>query len=375
MQMKQVNYQLEDLLDRKPIVLDDKLISVQLSGKTILVTGAAGSIGSEIVRQVIAFNPRAVILLDQAETPLYLLGLELEALLPHAKFYLEIADVSNEAAVNQVFKKHRPNVVYHAAAYKHVQMMEKNPSQAIIVNILGTKNVAKLSYHYNVDTFVMISTDKAVNPGSIMGASKLIAEKYIQALHNKVALNNSGSKTKYLITRFGNVLGSNGSVVPVFAKQIQDGGPLTLTHPKITRYFMTIKEACQLVLEAGAMGTGGEIYVFDMGKQVKIIDLAYKMIRLAGYKPEIDVVIKTIGLRPGEKLYEELLTDTSKTLPTHNKNIMITREDPQDYGSIVKDLDGLISWALAFNDLAVVTEMKKIIPEFISTNSEFEKLD
>jgi len=370
--MKQIDYYLEDLLDRKPIVLDDKLISVQLSGKIILITGAAGSIGSEIAKQVIEFNPAAIILLDQAETPLYLLGLEISALLPNAIFYTEIADISNEAAVNKVFEKYKPNVVYHAAAYKHVQMMEKNPSQAVLVNILGTKNVASLSSVHNVDAFVLISTDKAVNPGSIMGASKLIAEKYLQALHDKLSQQSSSAKTKYLITRFGNVLGSNGSVVPVFAKQIQNGGPLTLTHPDITRYFMTIKEACQLVLEAGAMGDGGEIYVFDMGKQVKIIDLAYKMIRMAGLEPNRDIAIKDIGLRPGEKLYEELLTDTAKMLLTHNENIMISREEPIDYDIINSRIKKLIDFALAFNDVQVVRAIKGIVPEFVSTNSEFK---
>jgi FlaA1/EpsC-like NDP-sugar epimerase len=370
--MKQIDYHLEDLLDRKPIVLDDKLISVQLSGKIILVTGAAGSIGSEIVKQVTAFNPASIILIDQAETPLYLLGLELDTLSPNTVFYAEIADVSNEAAINNIFEKYKPDVVYHAAAYKHVQMMEKNPSQAVLVNILGTKNVAHLSAVHNVDTFVMISTDKAVNPGSIMGASKLIAEKYIQALHNKLARQNGSANTKYLITRFGNVLGSNGSVVPVFAKQIQDGGPVTLTHPDITRYFMTIEEACQLVLEAGAMGDGGEIYVFDMGKQVKIIDLAYKMIRLAGLEPHKDIAIKDIGLRPGEKLYEELLTDTARAMPTHNKNIMISREEPTDYDMINNRIGRLIDFALIFNDVHVVEAIKGIVPEFASTNSQFK---
>jgi len=254
-------------------------------------------------------------------------------------------------------------------------MMEKSPAQAVIANVQGTKIMADLASRYDVGTFVLISTDKAVNPGNIMGASKRIAEKYIQALHNKLTLQKQDGFTKYLITRFGNVLGSNGSVVPVFAKQIQEGGPITLTHPEITRYFMTIKEACQLVLEAGAMGKGGETYIFDMGKQVKIIDLAVKMIRLSGLEPEKDIKIKYIGLRPGEKLYEELLTDASRTLPTHNKKIMISREDPEDYNSIAASLDVMIGLALKFSILETVMEMKKMVPEFVSTNSEFEKLD
>jgi FlaA1/EpsC-like NDP-sugar epimerase len=372
--MQRVQYELENLLHRDPILLDGKLIAGQLTGKIILITGAAGSIGSEIVRQVAGFNPAGIIMLDQAETPLYLLGLEMEAKYSGTVVYQEIADISNKAAINAVFAAYQPNIVYHAAAYKHVQMMEKNPSQAIIVNVLGTKIVANAASRFNVETFVMISTDKAVNPGSVMGASKLIAEKYIQALHNNGLSEKSGI-TKYLITRFGNVLGSNGSVVPVFAKQIEDGGPVTLTHPEITRYFMTISEACQLVLEAGAMGNGGEIYVFDMGEQVKIIDLAYKMIRLAGFEPGREIQIKNIGLRPGEKLFEELFTDTSKALPTHNKNIMICEEEIIDYDAIIAGINKVINQALVFNNKAVVREVKNMLPEFISTNSYFEKTD
>jgi len=371
--MKQVSYQLEDLLDRKPILLDDQLISAQLKDKTVLITGAAGSIGSEIVRQVINFSPRCVIMLDQAETPLYLLGLEMEVYAPNAKFYTEIADVSSEGAINEVFKKYRPNVVYHAAAYKHVQMMEKSPAQAIIANVLGTKVVADIANKYDVSTFVMISTDKAVNPGSIMGATKLVAEKYIQALHNNLIQTGKPVITKYLITRFGNVLGSNGSVVPVFAKQIEDGGPLTITHPDIARFFMTIKEACLLVLEAGAMGKGGEIYIFDMGKQVKIIDLAFKMIRMAGMNPDRDIDVKYIGLRPGEKLYEKLHTETSKMHATHNEKIMISSEMPEDYTRLNIAINSMITLAQNFNVREAVEEMKTILPEFISTNSVFNE--
>jgi len=368
---EQLNYHLEDLLDRKPILLDNNSISHQLKGKIVLITGAAGSIGSEIVRQVVDFDTESVIMLDQAETPLYLLGLEMNVLAPRATLYTEIADVSNKAAIEEVFKKYKPNVVYHAAAYKHVQMMEKNPAQAVVVNVLGTKNVADLANRHGVATFVMISTDKAVNPVSIMGATKLIAEKYIQALHNKLTLEENVFQTKYIITRFGNVLGSNGSVVPVFARQIQQGGPVTVTHPEITRYFMTIKEACQLVLEAGSMGKGGEVYIFDMGKQVKIIDLAYKMIRMAGYEPLRDIEVKYVGLRPGEKLYEELLRDTSKTLPTHNKSIMISSEDAENYAFIELSITKMIKVASAYKVVETVAEIKNMVPGFVNINSEY----
>ena len=373
--MKQVNYQLEDLLDRKPILLDNQSISAQLKNKTVLITGAAGTIGSEIVRQVIDFSPTSIIMLDQAETPLYLLGIEMGVLAPQAKFYSEIADVSNRAAINEVFRKYRPDVVYHAAAYKHVQMMEKSPVEAITVNVLGTINVADCANVYGVTTFVLISTDKAVNPGSIMGATKLIAEKYIQALHNKLIQDKKNATTKYLITRFGNVLGSNGSVVPVFARQIQDGGPVTITHPDIARFFMTIKEACQLVLEAGAMGKGGEIYIFDMGKQVKILDLAFKMIRMAGLEPTIDIEIAYIGLRDGEKLYEKLHTETSVMHATHNDKIMISSESPENYDVLVAAIKRMADFAYKYEALKAVMEMKKIVPEFISTNSHYGQLD
>ena len=368
------SFQIQDLLERKPIVLDNNSISSQLKGKTVLITGAAGSIGSEIVRQVIQFNPKSLIMLDQAETPLHNLSLEIGKIATNAVVCPIIADVRNKAEINQVFKKYQPNVVYHAAAYKHVPLMEENPSQAIFVNVLGTRNIADLACEYKVDSFVMVSTDKAVNPSNVMGASKRIAEKYVQALHNKLIFDES-SRTKFITTRFGNVLGSNGSVVPLFTKQIESGGPITLTHPDIIRYFMTIPEACQLVLEAGAMGKGGEIYIFDMGKPVKIIDLAKKMIRLAGFIPDKDIEIKIVGLRPGEKLYEELLNDTSKTLPTHHEKIMIAQEMFDDYTDLEYMIVGLINSAATYSDEEVVARMKEIIPEFISMNSSFQSLD
>ncbi|MFV8374712.1 polysaccharide biosynthesis protein [Flavobacterium sp. LB1P71] len=367
--------QIEDLLERKPIVLDSKLISKQLKDKTILITGAAGSIGSEIVRQVLGFNPKTVVILDQAETPLHHLCLEMQNLDSNSKIYNVIADVRNKVAMDTVFKRYQPQVVFHAAAYKHVPLMEENPSQAILTNIEGTKNIADLSCQYNVKKFVMVSTDKAVNPSNVMGASKRIAEKYVQFLQLKNKNEGKKNATKFITTRFGNVLGSNGSVVPLFTKQIADGGPITITHPEIIRYFMTIPEACQLVLEAGAMGNGGEIYIFDMGKPVKIIDLAKKMIKLAGFIPDKDIKIQIVGLRPGEKLYEELLNDTSKTLPTYHEKIMISEEVLDEFESLNSDIDELIAAANHFENDCIVLKMKKIVPEFKSMNSTFELLD
>jgi FlaA1/EpsC-like NDP-sugar epimerase len=369
------NFQIQDLLERKPIVLDNISISSQLKGKTVMITGAAGSIGSEIVRQVIQFGPRRVIMVDQAETPLHHLSLEVEKISTHVKLHSVISDVRNGEAMEGIFSHYRPEVVYHAAAYKHVPMMEKNPSQAVFVNVMGTKLVADLSCKYNVDTFVMVSTDKAVNPSNVMGASKRIAEKYVQSLQEHMRSNGSNCQTKFITTRFGNVLGSNGSVVPLFTKQIEAGGPITLTHPDIIRYFMTIPEACQLVLEAGAMGKGGEIYIFDMGKPVKIIDLANKMIRLAGFVPDKDIEIKVIGLRPGEKLYEELLNDTSSTLPTHHEKIMIAKEVFEDFSNLSVNVSDLITIANTFNREDVVVKMKEIVPEFISLNSNYQVFD
>ena len=367
--------QIEDLLDRKPIVLDSKLISKQLKEKTILITGAAGSIGSEIARQVLLFKPKKIILLDQAETPLHHLQLETELLNSTTKIISLVADIRNKEAMNTVFKKYTPQVVFHAAAYKHVPLMEQNPSQAILTNIEGTKNIADLSCLYKVNKFVMVSTDKAVNPSNVMGASKRIAEKYVQSLHTQNQKLEGEKCTKFITTRFGNVLGSNGSVVPLFTKQIAAGGPVTITHADIIRYFMTIPEACQLVLEAGAMGNGGEIYIFDMGKPVKIIDLARKMIKLAGFIPEKDIEIKIVGLRPGEKLYEELLNDTSKTLPTYHEKIMIAEDIQDDFETLKKDIDELIHKANFLGKEDVVLQMKKIVPEFKSMNSTFQLLD
>ncbi|MFM2229275.1 MAG: hypothetical protein RL607_533 [Bacteroidota bacterium] len=368
------NFEIHDLLERKPILLDTRMISEYLNDKTILVTGAAGSIGSEIVRQVMNFNPKRIVLLDQAETPLHALSLEIS----HNKgigIVDVVGDVRDYHYMEYIFKTYAPDVVYHAAAYKHVPLMEINPAQAVFTNVLGTKHVADLSNKYNVDRFVMISTDKAVNPSSVMGASKRIAEMYVQSKHFKHKKLKSERFTRFITTRFGNVLGSNGSVVPLFTKQIQEGGPITITHPEIIRYFMTIPEACQLVLEAGSMGKGGEIFIFDMGKPVKIIDLARKMIRLAGYIPEKDIQIKIVGLRPGEKLYEELLNDSAKNLPTHHDKIMIAMENSADFEEICLKVAALIDTARNGEINQTVTLMKELVPDFKSMNSVYEKLD
>ena len=367
------NFDILDLLGRKPIELQTENISSTLEGKKVLVTGAAGSIGNEIVRQVMLFNPAKIILVDQAETPLHHLQLELEEVndIPIRSFLVDIRD---KRSLEKVFLNYKPDVVYHAAAYKHVPLMESNPMQAIYTNVLGTMNLADLALKYAVQRFVMISTDKAVNPSNVMGASKRIAEKYIQSLHH-IDVKNKQVSTKFMTTRFGNVLGSNGSIVPLFSKQIKEGGPLTITHPDIIRYFMTIPEACQLVLEASAIGNGGEIFIFDMGEPVKIIDLAHKMIRLAGFIPEQDIKIKVIGLRPGEKLYEELLNDTSKTLPTHNEKIVIAEEIVENHHEIRAEISVLIHQIYDASTNEIVVQMKKIVPEFISMNSEFETLD
>jgi FlaA1/EpsC-like NDP-sugar epimerase len=368
-------FQIQDLLERQPIVLDNQSISDQLNGKVVMVTGAAGSIGSEIVRQIIAFQPQLILMIDQAETPLHNLSLEISNLELDINVLPLISDVCKRDAMQHIFEQYQPSVVFHAAAYKHVPLMEQNPAQAVFVNVLGTKNIADLSGIYHVESFVMVSTDKAVNPSNVMGASKRIAEKYVQGLHHKHRIKRDKYTTKYITTRFGNVLGSNGSVVPLFTEQITKGGPITITHPDIIRYFMTIPEACQLVLEAGAMGNGGEVYIFDMGKPVKIIDLAHKMIRLAGYTPNVEIKIKIVGLRPGEKLYEELLNDTAKTLPTHHEKIMIAQEPMDDFELLNRGVEDLIAEANKYSITEIVVKMKEIVPEFISMNSDFVSLD
>lgn len=370
---KVIEFKIEDLLDRSTISLDQTPISNQILNNTVLVTGAAGSIGSELARQIIGFNPKKIIILDQAETPLHYLRAELEKLNSNSKIRTIIGDVRNKEILKEVFVNFKPEVVYHAAAYKHVPMMEENPSQAIFANVIGTMNTAELAMEFEVKNFVFISTDKAVNPSNVMGASKRIAERCIQGL--SLIAKKEKRDIKYITTRFGNVLGSNGSVVPLFTEQIQNGGPITITHPDVIRYFMTIPEACQLVLEAGAMGNGGEIFIFDMGAPVKIIDLARKMIRLAGLIPERDIEIKTIGLRPGEKLYEELLNDNSKTVPTHNSKIMIAKDTCDDHDLLFQKVNELITIANNNNKNELVTKMKEIVPEFVSMNSHFNQLD
>lgn len=363
---------IEDLLERDPIVLDNVNISREIKGKVVLVTGAAGSIGSEISRQLFYYSPKKVVLLDQAESPLYDLEVELRHTHPKALKLSEIvmANVANKKRMKKVFETFEPDIVFHAAAYKHVPLMESNPYEAVLVNVFGTKTVADLSVDYGVEKFVMVSTDKAVNPTNVMGATKRCAEIYTQSLGNK-----RGVKTQFIITRFGNVLGSNGSVIPLFRKQIQSGGPITLTDKRITRYFMTIPEACNLVLEAGSMGQGGEIFVFDMGESVKIYDLAKKMIKLSGLQLGKDIEIKEVGLRPGEKLYEELLAIRENTKNTHHPKILIAEIDSHSYKSVMHSFEDLQEAMLGTDNLALVACLKKIVPEFISNNSIFASLD
>ncbi|MDQ2178539.1 nucleoside-diphosphate sugar epimerase/dehydratase [Marinifilum sp. D714] len=361
---------IEDLLGRDEILLDMERISKGLTDKVVLVSGAAGSIGSEMVRQLVRYPLRKLVLLDQAESALYDLQQELIARGINCDYELVIADISNKQRMQKVFEHFHPKIVYNAAAYKHVPLMEENPYEALNVNVKGTKILADLSVRFGVEKFIMVSTDKAVNPTNVMGASKRLCEIYIQALSQNMATN-----TSFVTTRFGNVLGSNGSVVPLFKRQIEKGGPVTVTHPEITRYFMTIPEACQLVLEAGFMGKGGEIYVFDMGDPVKIADLAKRMIRLSGLTVGEDIDIKYTGLRAGEKLYEELLATKENTKPTHNKKIMIGKVRKHDYMEVNHKISDLLSNLNHESNLEIVARMKDLVPEFISKNSDYEKLD
>jgi len=364
------NLQIEDLLDREPISIQNEEVMRRHFEKAVLVTGGAGSIGSEIVRQVAQFKPSLLVVLDQAETPLHEIQLEMEEKYPDINFRFILGDISNKHRLEPLFQKYNFSMVYHAAAYKHVPLIENNPHEAILVNVFGTKNLATLSSKYKINRFVMISTDKAVNPTNVMGASKRGAELLVQALQDV-----PGNTTKFITTRFGNVLGSNGSVIPHFKKQIEKGGPVTITHPDIVRYFMTIPEACELVLQAGTMGKGGEIFVFDMGEPVKIRDLAIKMIKLSGYEPEIDIKLKYTGLRPGEKLYEELLSDGTKNLPTPHEKIMVSMDPHMEFEDIECLANKITKAALRRDKIEVVKLLKKIVPEFISNNSVFEKLD
>ena len=367
------NVEIEDLLCRAPIITDNTLVRQNIYGRTVLITGACGSIGSELVRQVAACKAKLVVCVDQAETPMHDLMLEMKQSFPEIPIICFIGSVQNKTRMEQAFNLYRPTLVIHAAAYKHVPMMEINPTEAIINNVYGSKIIADLAVEYGVNKFVMVSTDKAVNPTNVMGATKRLAEIYTQSLffENK----KRGLQTQFITTRFGNVLGSNGSVIPIFRRQIESGGPVTITHKDIIRYFMTINEACSLVLEAGCMGNGGEIYVFDMGKPVKIYDLAAKMISLAGFRPGKDIKIVETGLRPGEKLYEELLNDKETTTATINEKIMIATVTKYDYEQVESAINEIIALAASGNTHEMIKAMKLFIPEYRSNNSEFETID
>lgn len=366
---------IEDLLGRDEIKINLQEIADSLEGKVVMVSGAAGSIGSEICRQLAKFPIRKLVLFDSAETPMHNLRLELEEKFPELKFRPVIGDVRSESRIDAVFDRFKPQVVFHAAAYKHVPLMESNPCEAIRVNVRGTRNMADHAVKYGVERFVMVSTDKAVNPTNVMGCSKRLAEIYVQSLATAIKNGTHPGVTKFITTRFGNVLGSNGSVIPRFREQIEKGGPITVTHPDIIRYFMTIPEACRLVLEAGTMGKGGEIFIFEMGEPVKIADLARRMIELAGFEPDVDIQIAFTGLRPGEKLYEELLSNEENTLPTPHEKIRVAKVREYNYHEIEPRIDSLTQAARQGLVLDTVLRMKQIVPEFISQNSEFEKLD
>ncbi len=368
------NIKIEDLLGRAPIHTDNPNIYNMVAGKVVMVTGAAGSIGSEIVRQVALFKADKIILLDQAETPMHDIQLSLAKSFPDVEVHLFIADIQNVERLRSIFSLFHPHYVFHAAAYKHVPMMESNPTEAILTNVGGTRNIANLSCEFNVEKFVMVSTDKAVNPTNIMGCSKRIAEIYVQSLFYEMQ-KTGDKKTAFITTRFGNVLGSNGSVVPLFKQQIAQGGPVTVTHRDIIRYFMTIPEACNLVLEACCMGNGGEIYIFDMGDPVKIYDLAKRMIHLSGLKPGKDIDIVETGLRPGEKLYEELLNDKEKTTTTYHKKIMIAQVRRYEYNQIVNEINSIVEEARSGNEIQMIRLMKRLVPEYKSRNSIYEELD
>lgn len=366
--------QIEELLGRKPIVLNNALVRGRIHGSCVLVSGACGSIGSEIVRQLTAYKASRIVLVDQAETPMHDVAIELKDLAPDADVVLYMGDVTNRDRMEQAFSTYRPDYVFHAAAYKHVPMMELNPTEAVLVNVQGTRNMADLALKYGVRKFVMISTDKAVNPSNVMGCTKRIAEIYVQSLctHSQ----HLGYATQFITTRFGNVLGSNGSVIPLFRRQIEAGGPVTVTHRDIIRYFMTIPEACSLVLEAGCMGSGGEICIFDMGEPVKIYDLASRMISLAGFRPNVDIMIKEVGLRPGEKLYEELLNDKEKTISTANSKIMIAKVRTYgDFDEVCRCIDRIVDLARKDQVHDMVYAMKQFVPEYKSMHSRFEKVD
>lgn len=370
-QIREMN--IEELLGREAIKINNPSIVKDIKGKRVCITGAAGSIGSELVRQVASYGPERIVLIDQAESPLYEIELEIKSI-SNVRVIPYLADITNKSRIQSILEENRPEIIFHAAAYKHVPLMEGNPSEAIQCNIIGTKTMADLAVQFRVRKFVMISTDKAVNPTNVMGCSKRIAEVYVQSLNSKLHDENN-YETAFVTTRFGNVLGSNGSVIPLFKKQIQEGGPLTVTHPEVTRYFMTIPEACHLVLEAGTMGKGGEIYVFDMGEPIKIIDLARKMILLSGLQPGKDIEIVFSGLREGEKLYEELLSKAEDTIPTHHKKILIGKVTSQPYEEVNKYIELFFDLIHDKNELKMVALMKELIPEFRSNYSRYEILD
>lgn len=371
-QIREVN--IEDLLGRSSILMDDSKLISSVQGKRVCITGAAGSIGSELARQIIKYNPKVLVLIDQAESALYELERELSEDVFAGKTFFYLADITNKDRIKKIINEHHPELLFHAAAYKHVPLIESNPSEAIKTNVEGTRILADIAVAAGIDKFVMISTDKAVNPTNVMGCSKRIAEIYVQSLNNHLVSTGKG-QTRFITTRFGNVLGSNGSVIPLFQKQIDGGGPITVTHPEVIRYFMTIPEACRLVLEAGTMGSGGEIFLFDMGRPIRIYDLARKMALLAGLEPGKDIDIVFTGLRQGEKLFEELLSDSENTIPTHHDKILKAKVAEYSFDQVVRNLEFLLELVDDDNELKMVAMMKEMVPEFKSNYSRFEILD